>query len=423
MKRQKIYVSILCVVGLVVGAAGAILLHSLTRMKDSSQSLDTDFSYETGKTANDVLERQTDLEPLGDIKDQIQGLEQFQELSLTKNSVEREFAVYSYVAQIAKSDLGPVFESLNNTSLVPSMRVRHELQGALLEKLAISNPQEAMDFAVAHDIPQRSVAMSANASRTIALQFALPPSAPAQISFITTVFSVWAKRDLSDAITHAQNLDEQYRKLALAGILESQADQSLDELRKIALDLGSEQHAIDVYLASFNSEHLDDPELAWDEVSSLATTGSLPHEWVLKNVVLQWYEQEGVNIVDEIQASDASLRVKSDTSRLVLRHAVEDTPDLAFRLALKIPIDMRFGLPYVDDVVRAWANIDPQAAYNMLEEVDDPFLLDILPGTVVGTWAWNDPYYVLDNLENFPPNLHESATASALGAISVKAPP
>ena len=422
MKRPINVVLLLFSLGIVLGIGGALLLDVYTSSNGSTDSLDRSSSFENGTPQPNDLEEPTSLESHGDISEHDEGLKEILTTSQNLNAIELKAAVLSFVADAPQSSLGALLELLGDESFTHSMHTKHELQRALLAKLAKTHPREALGFAVEHDVPQQLASVTSVASMSLYLQFALPPSAPAQTSFISTVFNVWAARDQTEAIEQAREMDEQKRKLALEGILKSQVGQSFDELRRIAVDLGSEQQAVDAYLASFNSEHLEDPRTAWAKVSPLASTRNLPHEWVLKNVVLQWYEREGVSIVDEIQASEASSNVKSETTRVVLWHAVEDSPEETFSLALKIPIDMRWGMPYVHDVIRAWANVDPQAAYNALDEIDDPFLLDILPSAVVSTWAWNDPHYVLENIKDFPPKLHDVATAGAIGSIAMNDP-
>lgn len=422
MKRPLNIVLLLFLSGILLGIGGALMLNVYTSSNGSADSLDRRSSFENGAPQPNDLEQPTSLGSHGDISEHVEGLKEILAASQDQNSIELKATVLSFVAEAPQSSLGAILELLRDESFKHSMHTKHELQRALLAKLAKTHPREALGFAVEHDVPQQLASVTSVASMSLYLQFALPPSVPAQTSFITTVFNVWSARDQTEAIAQAIKLDDENKKLALDGILQSQVGKSLEELRKIAEDLGSEQQAVDSYLASFNTEHLEDPRDAWTQVCPLASTRNLPHEWVLKNVVLQWYEREGVSIVDDIQASEASSSVKSETTRVVLWHAVEDSPEEAFRLALEIPIDMRLGMPYVHDVVRAWANADPQAAYDALDEIEDPFLLDILPSAVVSTWAWNDPHYVLENIKDFPPRLHDTATASAIGSIAMNDP-
>ena len=419
MKRPQISVLLLCALGMVIGVAGAVLLHFGTP-RDSSVSTSS-----IGTVADSRITASNQPEESflpGDIRDIDSLFSSIENTILQKDSFRLQEVIYSLVTQLTEPELAATLQNTIDTNAKLPQLIRYKLQRALIEKFAISNPREALNFALTHDIPQHLVEVSAIASMRIANRFALPPAAPIQTSLITTVFSVWAMSDLTVAIEQASDLNDNPRKLALDGILMSQVGASFEELREIAIGLGSEKHAIDAYLASFNIENLEDPRFAWEEVSSHANTRDESHEWVLKNVVLSWYEQDGLDIVDEIQATETSATIKWETSRLVLLRALQDTPQSAFRHALKIPTDMRFGMPIASEVVRTWALTDPQAAYDILSEVEDQFLLDMLPAQVVSTWAWNDPNYVLDNIENFPPNLHQAATSSALGAIAIKAP-
>lgn len=419
MKRPQIYVLILCAVGMVIGVGGAVLLHYVlpTDSSKTSASLRT-----LGEPRTTESKRFGNLDRQGDIHDFDNLFNSIENPELRTDSFSLQEAIYSFGTQLAEKELATTLQNTANTTANLPLLTRYKLQQALIEKLAISNPHEALNFALAHDIPQHLVEVSSLAAMRIANRFALPPAAPTQTSLISIVFSVWSMNDLTAAIERASDLTDNPRKLALAGILTSQIGATFEELLEIAVSLGSEKHAIDAYLSSFNVENLDDPRFAWEEVSSHAETRDLSHEWVIKNVVLRWYEQDGVSIVDEIQATETSATIKWETTRLVLLRALQDTPELAFRHALKIPIDMRYGMPVASEVVRVWAVTDPQAAYDILDEVEDEFLLDMLPAQVVSTWAWNDPNYVLENIENFPPNLRQSATSSAIGAIAVTAP-
>ena len=422
MKRPASFTILLCVVGVVVGIGCAFAIKFVASSNTPSNTHDATESNKTSTSYAESDERQTNYTFQDDISDHLQALKQFEDRSLAKNFDEVEAAIYLYVAQIPGRFLGDIFESTTDSSFDSTTRILHKLQRALLERLTNIDPEEAVEYAVAHDLPLQLVTLSSHASIRLSLRFALPPSAPTQPSFITTVFYSWATRDLSAATEHAHTLDTESRQLALRGILESQSGKSLDELREIAVKLGSEKQAEDVYLAAFNIEQLDDPRLAWTQVSPLAESRNLQHEWVIKNVVLQWYEKDGVGIVDEIQATENLGNIKSATISLVLVKAVDDNPQSALQQALKVPMDVRPANPIALDVLSAWAISDPQAAYNALEEIDDPFLRDLAPRIVVSSWAWKDPQYVLANIEKFPSNLQASATASALGNMATTAP-
>ena len=419
MKRPHIYALILCSVGMVIGAGGAVLLHYVMPTGSSNTASSLRPLADPRTTESKQLEISANQAEIHDLDHLFSSIEN---TVLRKDSFALQEAVYSFVTQLTETELAPTLQNTVDATVRLPRIILYKLQQAIVEKLAISNPREALNFALEHDIPQHLVEVSSIAAMRIANRFALPPAAPAQTSLITTVFSVWSMNDLTTAIERAGDLNGNPRKLALAGILMSKIGATFEELREIAVSLGSEKHAIDAYLASFNIENLEDPRFAWEEASSHAETRDLSHEWVIKNVVLSWYEQDGVSIVDEIQATETSETIKWETTRLVLLRALQDTPELAFRHALKIPIDLRVGRPIASEVVLAWAVTDPKAAYDILNEVEDEFLLDLLPRQVVNTWAWNDPNYVLDNIANFPPDLHQSATSSALGAIAVNAP-
>lgn len=405
-----------------VGGGGAYLIHLGWYPNESSRKLDSDTTHDTNVGYPQSGEKQNGLTISQDFDDYLRELKQFEADSLTENTVKLEATIYSFVAHLPERALEPVLASLTNSSIQHTLRVRHKLQRALLERLAISNPKIASDYAIAHDLAKGELALSVTAPTSFVTQFGSPPTTSAQISLTTLVYCVWAKINLNAAITHANELDEEFRNRALMGILESQQNKPLEDLRKIAESLGNDQYAVDVYLASFNVEKLADPRLAWSEIGPYVTSLNLPRKWVLKNVVLQWYEQEGIDIVDEIQASTASTSIKSAIIRLVLTNAVKHEPELTFRHALKVSNDSRFRALIVRDVIRTWARLDADAAYKILDEVDEVSLRDSLRHTVVNIWARNDPHDVLEHINSFPPDLEDGAITIALVTIALSAP-
>ena len=419
MKRIHIHLFFLCALGVALGGGGALFLHVVTPSKSDSQSTYSEYSFETPRNQHELGTQQ--VQPANG-SNYFERLKELKNLSESKNAVELDATVYSFVAQIPGSVLGDAIDSTVSTNFNDSPYVRRKLLRALIEKLANTNPKRALDYALTHDLPNHLVFTPYSAWDSYLVQFAAPPSAPVQKSFVSTVFSIWATNNLAEASARVEQLDEQYRKRAFAGILDSQTARSLSGLRAIAERTGSEELALEAILADFNVEHLEDPQSAWEEISPLITSGNLFHEWVAKNVVLQWYERKGLSVVDEIRSASVSNRFKAAMLTLVLKQAVEDTPELAFRRALEIPVEERFRAQVVSDVIKSWAALDPEAAYKVLGEVDDSTLGDSLLRTVVNAWARNDPHFVLENMENFPPGLHSNATNNALITIARSAP-
>lgn len=410
MKRLLSQIFLLGLIGLVLGGGIAYLLYVM--MYSSASSPDHD-----SKPPNIVSLQESSI---GDdeARNYDPTLRQFEDSSLTTHASELASEIYSFVALLPEQDLGVVLRRTANSSFRFQEDVQHKLQQALLERLTIFNPNVALNFALNHGNTDKLTSDYSAALARMSFEFAAPPTSPPKFTYIETVFKIWAMNDLATAVAQGKQLDTSTRRLAIAGILASQVGESFQYLQDIASEMGEESLAVDAFLLSFNVEQLEDPKSAWEMVSSLITARNLLHEWVLKNILLRWYEIDGVSLVDEIQSSNLSDNIKSNTILLVLTRAAREVPKQALQVALNIPNDKRYKIPIVRNVVGTWTNFDPQAAFKYLDQVDDEFFRNSLPQTVVSTWARNDPHYVLENLDNFAPDLQQIATSSALGSIS-----
>lgn len=407
MRHEIIRLLVLCVLGLVIGGMCAFYFFRSNSTEKSIPSTEAAMSSAiTTETTNENVS-------LIDYP------------SLDGKSFVRRKAIHEFVGNLTERELVPTLTSTVNSFEELDARQHQglvELQRSLLERLSQTNPHEALTFALNNDLPHQFIELPAARSIYDESSFASPPASIAQVSFIETVFNVWAVNDLSAALDKATSLDGASRELALAGILKTQSNASLEELKQIGMQFGSDQYGVDAYYDLVNSEHLEDPRAVWDQIIPHLTFGNLSQDWLVKNVLLQWYEQEGLCVLDEVQSSDISDRIKHDTSLLVLERAVKDTPFSAFEYAVRVQIERPSHDPLVFGVLGAWADFDPQSAMEHLDKLTDPFLLRMGTRIVVARWATQDPDYVLENLEDFPPDQRQEATSIALRVLAVSNP-
>ncbi len=408
MRHEVIRLLVLCVLGLVIGGLCAFyFVWSNSAEKSTPNTEATKSSAITTDITNENISS-TDFP------------------SLDEHTFTRRKVIHSFVGDLTEQEIVLILNS--NASEYKDLDAREhqgliELQRSLLERLSQTNPGEALTFALDNDLPRKFIELPAVRSIYDDSSFAPPPASIAQVSFIETVFNVWAANDLSAALDKATSLDGASRELALAGILKTQSKASLEELKQIGMQFGSEQYGLDAYYNLVNSEYLEDPRAVWEQIRPHLTFGNLSQDWLVKNVLLQWYEQEGlISVLDEVQSSDISDRIKHDTSLLVLERAVKDTPFNAFEYAVRVQIERPSHDPLVFGVLGAWADFDPQSAMEHLDELTDPFLLRMGTRIVVARWATQDPDYVLENLEDFPPDQRQEATSIALRVLAVRNP-
>ena len=238
---------------------------------------------------------------------------------------------------------------------------------------------------------------------------------------VRSVFKEWALSNLDDAVSSAKSLKKDARGNALAGILEAIPGESLTTYRTIAKKLGDEDQGLESYVMSFSSVSVENPKAIWDEIVSLIEPENYEQYQVLGNIAQQWYQQEGFGVLEEISLSTLDENIKGDVVNRVLVLAAEENPDQAFRYALTIPTQGNYSRPLYG-VTGAWAESDPQAAYDAVTGIEQSRLRESLQRNVVSTWAYNEPYYLLENLDIFPPNIRDNGISSALAKIAQTSP-
>lgn len=407
MRPETIRLSVLCVLGMVIGSLCAFYFVWRNSTEASPPSSEASMSSAITKELTNESVRLIEF-PF-----------------LVEKIFSRRQAVHEFVGNLAEQELVPTLTStVNSLEELDARQLQGlvELQRSLLERLSQTSPHEALTFALNNDLPRQMIELPGVRSIYDNSSFAPPPASKTQVSFIETVFNVWAANDLSTALDNAASLDDASREFAIAGILKTKSTASLEELKQIGMQLGSEQYGLDAYYDLINSEYLEDPRAVWKQIRPHLTFGNLSQDWLVKNVLLQWYEQEGLSIVDEVQTSDIPDRIKHDTSLLVLARAVKDSPISTFEYAVRLQVERPSHQPLVFGVLGAWADIDPQSAMEHLDELPDPFLLQMGTRIVVARWATQDPDYVLENLKDFPPDQRKEATSIALRVLAFSNP-
>lgn len=338
--------------------------------------------------------------------------------SLQSNSFQRKLTVYSYVAGLPKQQVLTELQLTIGTSPKHSGRVLQELQAALVERLAILDPTAAMDFA----IEQRALGEDSSTLNSWNLHLHIAQgNGSRDLRFVRNVFKEWALSDRNSAIKQAKTLKAEEKSNALAGILSTLTGESLRTYRTIARELGDEDQGIETYVMSFNSRQVDDPKAVWEEIITLIKPGSHDHFPALENVARQWYRQVGMSMLDEVNSYSLDEASKARVVQVVLWLAAKENPDQAFRFALSIPRQGMYSQPLFN-VVNSWSESDPQAAYQAVTGIEQSGLRENLQRSVVSVWAMKEPYFFLENVEDFPPQMRDLGSSSALESIARTSP-
>lgn len=416
MKKSLAISIVLLSSGIVIGGGSTYLVHLATFAKDSSNSLETSID-----SASERIPPSTTI--VGDdarnpISTSDRPTDSINDPSLEQNSFQRTLEVYSYVAGLTEQQITKELQHTTGDSHEFSPGVLMELQTALVEKLAIVNPSAAVEFA----IEQKDLDADLFALDPFVLwQYAAPTSETALMPFVRSVFKEWALSDLDDAVSNAKSLKKDARENALAGILEALSGETVATYRTVAKKLGNEEKGLDSYVMSFSTVNVEDPKATWDEIVKLVKPDNYGQTQVLGNIAQQWYQQDGLGVLDEINAGSLDENMIGDVVSQVLSFAATENPDQAFQYALTIPTQGRYSAPLYG-VVGTWATSDPQAAYQAVTGVEQSGLRERLQQNVVSIWASNDPYYLLENQDNFPPQIRLGGISRALQKIAQTSP-
>ncbi len=254
MKRSFVISVLFLSSGILLGGGGMYVLHISTSAIDPMEG--TEGHKEIG-TGGSSTERTSQLNVETEVPAVAPSVS-LEDPNLHTNSFQRKLAVYTHVAGLSAQELKNELQNISSRSHKLSLRVQDELQSALVERLAIVNPETAVEFAVVQKVPEPDWS-----TQWYMWQDTSGEPAPVYMPIVRNVFSDWALTDLHNAIRKAKSLSGDAKSNALVGILAVQEGQSLATYRQIARDLGHEQRGVDFYVQSFSIGQIDDPKAAW----------------------------------------------------------------------------------------------------------------------------------------------------------------
>lgn len=319
--------------------------------------------------------------PIGDIA----SLRQFD------SNFSRSLALLSMLEQANESQVLKLLEQSNSIAN-PDRRL--STQSDILRRMAILDPVKAM----AH-----------------ATQVAWNRRAP----LVRAIFGEWVDTDFEAAVAHARGLTDSDQKIALEVILKSRSDWSEREAIDFAREFGLESLALDMLELAYVASAVDDPETAWNSILNDSKTDD--EQWeALSDILEYWVMRDGADVMSQIEESISHIDYASSILTNALRHLTDSAPHETFELARNLNDNVRERA--LQTVALSWANFDPQATMDALSTIDDGVLRNRLSGYTAGRWARLNPRELLENLEDFPENLHSSARGTALSSLAEESP-
>lgn len=310
---------------------------------------------------------------------------------LHRQSTLRFSKVYSFVAGLDTKELLVILRSVAGKSGTGiSQRVRNELEVALLQKLTNHDPVGALEFVKSTNDSDSDM-------------------------YLQSIFETWATFDLASAIDHARKLDRSSKISAMLGLLDAQIEGDLSGV----LDIGRELDLNDVSVANvlvdwLNAESVQDPKDMWIRLYTIAENYRITGIGrQLESLAFQWYQAEGISVLDEIRA--LSKREASSSLRRVLLHIALENPGFALNYVL----DMRsrhYSLE--EELIRTWAEADLQSALEATYTVRDDGIRRDLQQEIASVWAEKEPRYLLQNLDALPEPVRYVAARAGVAEIA-----
>lgn len=333
----------------------------------------------------------TDTEALVNVVNQIE------DVLSQQHSFERLVALYETISQLESRSLKHLLSQSSNMEWNISDQSRSDLQTVLVERLATTDPQDAIDFVLNQDFEK----------------FNITPS------LVSTIVDS-SKSELENVATRFTPSAEVSRTLAYRVISKNQPHMPFKRKREIATQLDLETDFMRLFLNSSSVAILEDiQQIGSTEINNvLEDFDDVPQ---LIEVLTRWYHNRGVEILHHMRTTLNNDEVAEIIQSVVLEHVATERPAYAFEYALsELSRDTHFLAS--EEVIQQWAAQDPSAAFAAVNDLDTGALKKQLQYSVIYYWATKDPVYVLENLSNFPPHTQIDGASNAIGALASDSP-
>ena len=333
----------------------------------------------------------------GDQRGNVEIPSSLHDLILPETTFERKATIYSIVARLSDDEVFSWIEQSTDPSWKVSPRIRTELQTNLFQRVAVTAPDRAIDFALARD------------------------DQPEIYSKATTVLQVWAKTDLDGAIARAKKLKDLYWA---STILKAREDLSLEGLREIAINLGYERYAFITYFENLSNGKIENPRETWYEIVNIATRENLQNatSFALRKVATAWVGTQGLDVLEEVVSSLSDDPEYSSVLYSIFRELSLNQPEAIFEYIMSNLGDRAADFVGESGVSFNWARKDPKGMLAKVQSLTASKFRENLVRTAVRYWAEDEPRQVLEQLASIPPGVRGTASRAAINELTRTSP-
>ena len=281
---------------------------------------------------------------------------------------------------------------------------REEIQIRIIQRWAKLNPVEALKL-----ITRESVATHMQ-------------------NLLKAVFLEWSHSDIDKAIRYAGNLDQVNKEAAVASIVLAREDLPISRRRDIGKQLGCEWIALEVLGNVLSEPLIDEPDLEWAsfilEHEAYLDTLTPEQSKLMAYIAYHWILRDGAEVITRMREMLPQNISLTETLEFVVRKLQTTRPQLALELVnVLVNHGLDFGFRDLGtNLVRNWAEVEPDQALNATFAVEARSLRRELQKTVLETIAKSDPYLLLDQLDEIPLEVRARAHEIALLEIAKNHP-
>lgn len=325
----------------------------------------------------------------------------------------------------------PELQSLFETAQFGSFIARTNMIYDVIERVDINEFEQYLEHANSLDPPDfREEVQNVIIERWSALD---PKSAFNKIresfsseqekNLLPFVFREWVHLDIDEAIKHGQLLSGDSLESAVASMVISREDLSIEQLRKLARQFDCEWIAIKILSESTDNLIIESPEQEWIKFFAQHKNNLLDlteaNFKLLAEISYSWVVQEGVEAYRRIVTSFPNDSKLLDLTRTVALRLVNTEPQLAFNLTLDL-IDVEHDPAYralVLEVIGYWTENDPNTALLATFAVSARSLRRKMQSQALARWSEIDHLSLLKFLDSLP--IHEQGQIRDLALTEI----
>lgn len=150
---------------------------------------------------------------------------------------------------------------------------------------------------------------------------------------------------------------------------------------------------------SFNSSSFDNLQEAWNALinDDVEDIGQLKELLKIAEMLMQ---EDWIKVLDQLVNSQMDDSVRDTILKFVVHNAELDNPETAFQQVMLLSSEVQeLALPAI---VKAWAEVDPAYAFDVISNLDSSRLRASLQETLFTAWAKYDPELALQTALNQP---------------------